>query len=142
MPTVDRVQIRATLERWSVFITLTILCLIVGENYPFSNFPMYSSFAPNSSYIYLADVTGAPVPTSRFGLNTMDLKKLFQSNRQAELESKAGPDAAAGAALLHYLENLRAVPPDLLRGLQVRRVNLLWKSGRIEADTRTVARHP
>jgi len=51
------------------------------------------------------------------------------------------PDAAAGA-LLRYFEVLPAVQLALLHGLQVWRVSLLWKAGRIEADTKTVARNP
>ena len=146
-------QIRATLQRWPVLFGLTILCLIARENYPFSNFPMYSSFAKSSYYIYLADGTGQPLATSRFGLTTTGLKKIFESNRRAEFRVDKGTakpdsalaDRAAAAALLRYLDQLpdvRRQPPELLHGLQVRRVNLLWKAGRIEAETITIAQHP
>jgi len=61
-----------------------ILCLIARENYPFS-FPDYSSFAKNSFYIYLADGTGQPLATSRFGPNDDGMKKF--SNRTGERNS-------------------------------------------------------
>jgi len=109
---------------------------------------MYSSFAKNSYYIYLSDNTGQPLATTRFGLTTPGLKKIFESKRRAEFKGKTGPidaDSVAGAALLRYLEELPVVQqqsPGLLHGLQVQRVNLLWKSGRIEADSKSIARHP
>ena len=90
--------------------------------------------------------------TSRFGLTTPGLKKIF--NRGAGRLSRttmkrpdpiqALKDRSAGVALLRYLEGLPVVRrqrPGLLRGLQVRRVNLFWKSGRIEAETQIVAQH-
>ena len=157
----DQANIRAGLHRlwasfrpgrWPVFYALTILCLVLRENYPFSNFPMYSSFAKNSYYIYLADKTGEPLATRRFGLTTPGLKKIFESKRRSAFrrsEGTAKPDSAildqaAGAALLDYLERLPAVQPQrrsILRGLQVRRVNLFCNAGRIEAGTEIVAQH-
>lgn len=135
--------------RWTIFFTLTLLCLALGENYPFSNYPMYSDFTPRSYYIYLADAEGRPVATTRFGLTTPRLKKIFESHRrkaarQAEQgrSDAAATDRSAGLALLDHLEKLPAVQrqsPKLLRGLQVRRVNLLWRAGRIEAGTQTIA---
>jgi hypothetical protein len=114
---------------------------------------MYSSFAKKSYYIYLADAQGRPLATNRFGLTTPGLKKVFESKRRAEIRKRknAGePDAAwanraAGVSLLRYLEELPAVQrqePSLLPGLQVRRVNLLWKAGRIDSTSTTVAQRP
>ena len=138
--------------RWPVFFALTILCLVARENYPFSNYPMYSSFKRKSYYIYLADEIGKPLATSRFGLTTPGLKKIFESQRRAAFtreDETGGPDSAladrsAGVALLRYLEGLPVVrrqPPSLLRGLQVRRVNLFWKPERIEAETEIIAQN-
>ena len=135
--------------RWPVFFALAILCLVLRENYPFSNYPMYSSFAPKAYFIYLADANGQALAALRFGLTTPGLKKIFESRRRQIARERgetgsdlAAADRAAGIALLRYLEKLPAVqrqPPGLLRGLQVRRVNILWKKGVIEAETRTLA---
>lgn len=132
--------------RWPVFFALTVLCLLAGENYPFSNFPMYSSFAKNSYYIYLANAAGQPLASASFGLTTPGLKKIFESKRRAQFRHSgmiepAQADQAAGAALLRYLDELPAVArkPALLPGLQVRRVNILWEAGGITAQTETVA---
>jgi hypothetical protein len=136
--------------RWTIFLVFTFLCLVLGENYPFSNFPMYSDFTPRSYYIYLADAEGRAVATTRFGLTTPRLKKIFESHRRKSARSNdqlrrdpAATDRSAGLALLDHLEKLPAVqrqPPKLRRGLQVRRVNLFWRAGRIEAATHTIAR--
>lgn len=114
---------------------------------------MYSSFAKDSYYIYLADAKGDALGTNQFGLTTPGMKKIFESKRRAAIREdktahKQDPfwaDRAAGAALLRYLEGLPAVQrqkPSLLPGLEVRRVNLLWKAGRIEATRKIVAQHP
>ena len=89
------------LARWPIFFIVTFLCLAAQENYPFSNFPMYSSFAPKSYFLYLADAPGRPLPTFRFGLSTADLKKVFNSKRQPlfELEKGAPKPAAATAGI-------------------------------------------
>jgi hypothetical protein len=137
------------LARWPIFFALTLLCLLAGENYPFSNFPMYSDFTPRSYYIYLADAQGRAVATTRFGLTTPRLKKIFESERrkaarhdhQVQGDTTAA-DRSAGFALLDYLENLPAVQqqsPKLPQGLQVRRVNLFWRAGRIDSSTQTIA---
>lgn len=140
-------------RRWPALFGLTVLCLVLQENYPFSNFPMYSSFAKNSYYVYLADGNGQPLATTRFGLTTPGMKKIYESRRRAAIkkdkeahnQDSFWADRAAGASLLQYLEGLPALQKQkssLLPGLEVRRVNLLWKAGRIESTTRIVAQHP
>ncbi len=57
---------------------LTLICLVVEEQYPFSNFPMYSSFGDRTYYIYLADGAGQPLATKpTAGMTTPTLKKVF-----------------------------------------------------------------
>jgi hypothetical protein len=146
-----RQWLRSTFCRWPVFLVISALCLAFGENYPFSNFPMYSSFAKNSYFIYLADAAGRPLATSRFGLTTPGLKKIFESQRRAYFraspasrEESGTADKTAGVSLLHYIEQLPVVQARsraLLRGLQVRRVNILWTKSGITEQTEVVAQH-
>ncbi len=49
------------MSRFGVLLTFTVLCLIIGEQYPFSSFPMYSSFSHDTYYIYLADQFDRPI---------------------------------------------------------------------------------
>ena len=152
-PQLHRVWSSLHPRRWPVLVAITGLCLAAGENYPFSNFPMYSSFAKNSYYLYLADAAGRPLPTTRFGMTTPGLKKIFESKRRSLFRVKTGAakpeptavDKAAGAALLQYLEALPAVrsqKSSLLHGLQVRRVGIFWQAASLSTDTQTLAQHP
>jgi hypothetical protein len=138
-------------SHWLVFLTVTLLCLILRENYPFSNFPMYSSFSKKSFVIYLADAAGDPLPTTRFGRATGYLQKIFGSKRARQLmQLKTGEvhpvdvDKTAAAALLQYLDDLPVVraQPALLCGVQVRRMNIVWNAGRISCTTETLEQHP
>jgi hypothetical protein len=139
-------------SRLVIFLIITLSCLILGENYPFSNFPMYSSFTKDSFVIYLADAAGRPLPTTRFGLLTSNLQKIFSSKRSRLLarlrdeETQTNDiDKTAAFDLLQYLNELPAVRArrgTSLRGVQVRRVNIVWTAGRIRCSGETLAQHP
>ncbi len=52
-----------------------------GEFYPFSNFPMYSSFEPATYYVYITGSKGELVPIApMFGRSISDLKKTYDGN--------------------------------------------------------------
>ena len=40
---------------------LVVALLVIGEQFPFSYFPMYSSFDPRADYYYVADSAGQPL---------------------------------------------------------------------------------
>ena len=62
---------------------LTLLLLALRENYPFSHFPMYSSLASYTYYIYISGSDGNPLPiVSLAGVRTDFLKKIY--NRELE----------------------------------------------------------
>jgi hypothetical protein len=49
-----------------------------GEFYPFSNFPMYSRFEPETYYVYVKSEKGDVVPVGpMFGRSISDLKKAY-----------------------------------------------------------------
>ena len=70
---------------WKRFPTKTLvvisaLCLALQEEYPFSHFPMYSSFSDYSYYVYVTDGNGDPIPLeSLLSVRTSKLKKYYQS---------------------------------------------------------------
>ena len=39
--------------RYQCLLVMVLLCLVLRENYPFSNFPMYSSSGKHTYYLYL-----------------------------------------------------------------------------------------
>ena len=60
-------------------LVLTIFMAVVQEWYPFSHFPMYSSFEPLAFYIYVADKEDVPYAMQRdFGTRTARLKKIYE----------------------------------------------------------------
>ncbi|MEM9480390.1 MAG: hypothetical protein AAGA58_12125 [Verrucomicrobiota bacterium] len=80
-------------------VAVTALCLSLGENFPFSNFPMYRSFSDYSYYVYFTDADGKPLPIKDLtGHRTSALKKIYNDevkDTRKELE-------AAGAKIDGY----------------------------------------
>jgi hypothetical protein len=142
--------LRRTRCKW--LLVMTVLCLALRENYPFSNFPMYSSFSQRTYYLYLTNGRGEPIKTRQFGLSSSALKKIFDRARRKELEhfEKSGSarvplaEEAAAQSLLRYLDGLVAARPPaqkLLAGLQVRHVRVHQEADALLLETRTLARH-
>lgn len=134
-------------------LVMILLGLTLRENYPFSHFPMFSSFSRRTYFIYLADGDGTALRTRRLGLSNSAMKKIFDRYRRAELKHFADAgnervplaEAAAGQSLLRYLDGLTAARPaarKLLPGLRVQHVRVQQKSNDLVLDTRTIARHP
>jgi hypothetical protein len=134
-------------------LVMVLLCLVLRENYPFSNFPMYSSSGRHAYYLYLTDEDGRALKTRQFGLSNSTLKKIFDGYRQKELAHFADAgracvllaEEAAGQSLLLYLDGLSAARPQvrkLLVGLQVEHVLVRQDAHDLVFETRTIARHP
>jgi hypothetical protein len=133
-------------SRFGVLLTFTVLCLVIGEQYPFSSYPMYSSFSHDTYYIYLADRFDRPIAAQlKLGVSTARMKKIYDSQlrKDARLlkkpirEMSASDRANAADYLLSYL---RKVPraKTLLPGLRIYDVGLFLKEGRIEKESRLV----
>ena len=140
-------------SRCQWLLVITLLCLVLRENYPFSHFPMFSSFSTKTYFIHLADARGAALKTRQFGLSNSALKKIFDRARREELErfADAGEkrvplaEAAAAQSLLRYLDGLtngRPAAKKLLSGLKVEHVKVRQKEGAILLETKILARHP
>lgn len=112
---------------WRVGL-LVIALLLIGEQFPFSYFPMYSSFDPEADYYYVANEQGEPYAcVETFGTSTANVKKMYRA-RLRELVARRGasePEATAeerrivGEEMLHYLRELgervgRAVPESVV----------------------------
>jgi hypothetical protein len=145
------VWLRRTRCKW--LLVMTLLSLGLRENYPFSNFPMYSSFSQHTYFLYLTDAAGEPIKTRQLGLSSSALKKIFDRARRKELEhfEKSGRarvllvEQAAAQSLLRYLDGLvaaRSPAQKLLAGLQVRHVRVQQQADALLLETRTLAQHP
>ena len=131
---------------------MTVLGLGLRENYPFSHFPMFSSFSNRTYFIHLADGDGTALRTRQLGLSNSAMKKIFDRYRRVESKhfADAGSErvplaeAAAGRSLLRYLDGLAAAKPaarKLLPGLQVQHVKVHQEADNLVFETRTIARH-
>ena len=58
-----------------------------GEWYPFSNFPMYSTFEDTAYYVYVTDLADKPLPLlPTFGKTGSELKKLYDLKLKGEID--------------------------------------------------------
>jgi hypothetical protein len=74
----------------SVAIALTITCLVVKENFPFTHYPMYSNFEDQTYYVWLADGQGEPIPAQKLTYNRLGrIKKIYNTGLQ-EVREEAG----------------------------------------------------
>ena len=132
-------------------LLLTAACLLVQEQYPFSNFPMYSSFSHKTFYVYLADGTGAPIAAKNtIGINTPTLKKIYVSETRRERERRPGRSKqltdeqkqTAGERLLARLRSSPAVRERNLEfpsGLRLYEVTISMAGGRFDKQTKLIA---
>jgi hypothetical protein len=142
--------LRRTRCQW--LLVMLLLGLVLRENYPFSHFPMFSSFTRKTYFIHLADAHGRSLRTRQFGLSNSALKKIFDRARRKELNrfADAGEkrvplaEAAAARSLLHYLDGLTIARPaakKLLPGLQVEHVRVRQKGDAILLEKKSLAQH-
>lgn len=117
-----------------------------GEFYPFSNFPMYSRFEPDTYYVYVKDKRDEIVPVgTMFGRSISDLKKTYDSNLkrlkaegQLKFDKMALPPEVKAKAAATSLEWLISITPksqlEALRqreGLVLHEVQIVFREGQI-----------
>ncbi len=81
---------RAAKARIWIFLVFCALCLGLGEQYPFSNFPMYSNMEDHTYLLYITDENGQPIPLmTAYGMRTSILKKFFHTEAR-KIAKKSG----------------------------------------------------
>ena len=132
-------------------LLLTLGCLVIGDQFPFSDYPMYASFANRTFYVHLADGTGQPVPAvASTGLRTSQLKKIYQGELLKEAKRPGRPrqrmtaeeKRAAGARVLASLKTSQWVQREDSKFPAVVRlyeVNISLREGRFEKETLLIA---
>lgn len=132
---------------------MLLLGLVLQENYPFSNFPMYSSFNSHTYLVYLVDARGKMLGRRELGLSNSGLKKIFDGYRRKELahlpksnpERVAVAEKEAGRSLFQYLDGLTKPRPQaraLLNGAGLRHVLITQKGQSLDYKTTTLVQHP
>jgi hypothetical protein len=98
-------------------VGLVVALLLIGEQFPFSYFPMYSSFDPTTDYYYVADEAGEPYACVQiFGTSTANVKKMYRARLRemvalrdtVEDEATLRERRTAGEATIAYLRGLGA----------------------------------
>ena len=137
----------------SVAIGLTITCLAVRENFPFTHYPMYSNFEDQTYYVWLADHEDQPIPVEKLTYNRLGrIKKIYNSGLQEvrdEVGAKTGEKPRkrdltpaqrrpSGESTLHWIyENSRPAAQETLRGaapLRLYQVNIRIENNRVVED--------
>lgn len=94
---------------------MVVALLLIGEQFPFSYFPMYSSFDPEADYYYVANVRGEPYACVEiFGTSTANVKKMYRARlrdlvaaRDArEQDATSEERRVVGEEMLKYLRSL------------------------------------
>lgn len=119
-----------------------------GEFYPFSNFPMYSTFSDSTYYVYVTDLKDEPVAVTLLtGKVLSNLKKQYDTELKAEKrtvgagEVKQGdlPIEArrrAGEVVLRWLMPFaEEVPLKALGGLRLKQVTVRYGAEGIVKET-------
>jgi hypothetical protein len=130
-------------------IGMTLVLAVVKEWYPFSHFPMYSSFEDYTYYVFVTDEHDRPVAVeSLYGIRTSVLKKVYQ--RELRKLAKNHPSGTkglpyeqrfpAGVDTLNFLRDNAAHPPKVehLAHLKLYQVEIRGKNSRITQETHLV----
>jgi hypothetical protein len=138
------------LQAWPWFAASIVLGFLIKENFPFSNWPMYSNFQPESGYVYIIDGAGEPIAAAKLFESAPRLRRQFDRERKAaslrvrenkQEKSSAEIEREAAAQLLKRLA--QRLPPgerEAANGLGLVSVQLTMNEKRkITVSERTVA---
>ena len=90
------------LKSLKVFVIVIALCLVIREEFPFSDFPMYQSFSNYTYYVYVTGEDGEPLPLDTLtGVRAANLKKIYDSKiKELRSETKKRTGDWRGTAAL------------------------------------------
>ncbi len=79
----------------ALMLATIVVSLALREWYPFSFFPMYASFGPESWHVRVTDAHNAVVPTgSVFGVDARPFKRMYEQRMLANLAAGQPPREA------------------------------------------------
>ncbi len=124
---------------------LVVVLFVIKEQFPFSNFPMYSNFDAEASVVYIANQQGQPIgmdETFRSGSSTA--KKAYKKElgkivkpRDPNADTTAEERGKAGAIVLgDWFANMkRDKLPAGTTAIRLYRRNFELKNGKLLDDT-------
>lgn len=130
----------------------TIFSLILKENYPFSNYPMYSNPSPERPYYTVADGNGQALPIqTKTGITCPKIGKIYRKKAE-ELAKKLDiravdlkPDQVQiigmeiFAQLRHEAEKLKQPMPGRL---QLVKTYISYENGKVVETPNVIAQEP
>jgi hypothetical protein len=126
-----------------------------GEFYPFSNFPMYSSFEPSTYLVYITDWRDQPIAISpTFSTSASDIKKTYdlklgllkskapKGSRKASLPLELRKEAA-DATLRELIQRVSPKSKlDGFGGLRLHQVDIRYNGETLSTQTTQVGEVP
>lgn len=130
----------------------TILSLVIKENYPFSNYPMYSNPSPERPYYTIADGDGKPLPIqTKTGITCPKIGKIYRKKAE-ELGEKLDVNAkelkpeqvqAIGMEIFTQLRTEAAkLKQPMPERLQLVRTYISYKDGKVIETPNVIAQEP
>ena len=124
-----------------------IVCLIAKENFPFSNFPMYSRPAAERGYFLVTDGEGQAIPVGTLtGVTASQVGKAYRK-KSKELaqtvrvsgQSRSDRDRLVGAEIFQMLREQAAKRvKDIPAKLQLHLVEIRFEDGKIKEKRRVL----
>ncbi len=132
-------------------ITIIVLCLVMGEWYPFSHFPMYSKLASTTQCLYIARLDDTPVFIGRdHGVQPFLLRKIY--NTEIDVLKNATPNGkrseisqeqmdGAARKVLDWFRDKHAKPGSALHAapLKLMTEDYTIESGKVVRTIKTLA---
>ena len=140
----------------SLIVWLTLLSLVVKEEYPISHFPMYSAFESETWFLYFKTADGEPIQTKRAFRNTVArCKKRYGSLRKdyEKAQGKSGDeltDADHEKIAGTLIDELKSKAPDKVKAkpdldsvfngpVTLVRVDIRYEDGEFTSEEREIA---
>lgn len=137
-------------------LLVTLALHLIEEEYPFSNFPMYSNFHNDAIVVWIGDQDGDPIATSHyFGLRCAAIKKILKARAKAidgrmraeglEVPSKEALMKPAAAELLEELWKGRRddrLETDQITELRFMEQTIVFENNQLNESERELARMP
>jgi hypothetical protein len=144
-------------ERWYMPVLHTpltalaifvVVCLIAKENFPFSNFPMYSRPGAERGYFVVTDGEGSPIPIGTLtGVTASQVGKTYRKkskelSRKAlhvRVQGRAERDRAVGTEIFQMLREQAAKRgKNLPEKLQLHLIEIRFEDGQIKEAKRVL----
>jgi hypothetical protein len=131
----------------SALAIFVVVCLIAKENFPFSNFPMYSRPGAERGYFVVTDGEGEPIPVGKMtGVTASQVGKAYRKKSKelslkADVTGQARParDRTVATEIFEMLrEQASKRGKEIPEKLQLHLVEIRFEDGEIKENKRVL----